>query len=132
MVYDSKFGNTEKIAKALSWGMRKNGFSVDCVKIDTVDPTKLADYDLLAIGAPTQALGISGPRALSLLFWGFLIIASFRLLNSFYLLFEDFDNLVVVCFHFFVCSFSRIGEKGGHAYIDALLYLIDDFVSSAN
>jgi flavorubredoxin len=61
VVYDSKFGNTEKVAKALGWGMRRNGFSVDCAKIDSVDPTKLADYDLLAIGAPTQAFSISEP-----------------------------------------------------------------------
>jgi flavorubredoxin len=61
VVYDSKFGNTEKIAKAFSEGMRRNGLSVDCTKIDAVNPTKLADYDLLAIGAPTQAFSISGP-----------------------------------------------------------------------
>jgi flavorubredoxin len=61
VVYDSKFGNTEKIAKALSWGMRRNGFRVDCLKVDMADPIKLADYDLIAIGAPTHTLSISEP-----------------------------------------------------------------------
>lgn len=61
VIYDTKFGNTEKIAKALSEGMRKNGLSVDCAKIDDVDPTKLADYDMLAVGAPTHAFSISAP-----------------------------------------------------------------------
>jgi len=61
VIYDSKFGNTEKIAKALSEGMKKEGLEVDCVKIDNVDLNKLAEYDILAFGAPTQALGISKP-----------------------------------------------------------------------
>ena len=51
---------------------------------------------------------------------------------SFRFSFEGFNHFIVVCFYFFFCSFSRIGEKRGHADIDALLYLIDDFVSSAN
>ena len=61
VVYDSKFGNTEKIALALAEGMKSSGLDVDCARIDNVDPIKLAEYDILAIGAPTQAFGISGP-----------------------------------------------------------------------
>jgi len=61
VIYDSKFGNTEKIAKALSEGMKKEGLDVDCVKIDNVDLDKLAEYETLVIGAPTHALGISKP-----------------------------------------------------------------------
>jgi flavorubredoxin len=61
VAYDSKFGNTEKIALALAEGMKSNGVDVDCARIDNVDPTKLAEYDILAMGAPTQAFGISGP-----------------------------------------------------------------------
>jgi flavorubredoxin len=61
VIYDSKFGNTEKIAMALSEGMRKGGLFVDCVKTDAVDPGRLGEYDVLAIGAPTQAFRISGP-----------------------------------------------------------------------
>jgi len=60
-MYDSKFGNTEKIAKALSEGMKKEDLDVDCLRIDNVDPGKLAEYEILAIGAPTQMFGISKP-----------------------------------------------------------------------
>jgi len=61
VIFDSKFGNTEKIAKALGEGMKREGFDVDCLRIDDVDPSKLAEYDMFAIGAPTQAFGISKP-----------------------------------------------------------------------
>jgi len=61
VIYDSKFGNTEKIAEALSEGMKKEGIDVDCLRIDKVILNKLAEYDTLAIGAPTQGLGISKP-----------------------------------------------------------------------
>lgn len=60
-IFDSKFGNTEKIAKALSEGMKKEGLDVDCVRIDNVDLDKLADYEMLAFGAPTHGFGISKP-----------------------------------------------------------------------
>jgi len=61
VIYDSKFGNTEKIARALSEGMKKEGVDVDCLRIDNVDPNKLTEYEILVIGAPTQVLGISKP-----------------------------------------------------------------------
>jgi len=59
VIYDSKFGNTEKIAKALSEGMKKEGLEVDCVRIDNVDLDKLTEYEIIAIGAPTQMFSIS-------------------------------------------------------------------------
>ena len=61
VVYDTEFGNTEKIARALAEGMKKQGVNADCLKIDDVDISKLGDYDLLAIGGPTQAFGVSKP-----------------------------------------------------------------------
>jgi len=61
VIYDSKFGNTEKIAKALSEGIKKEGLEVDCVRIDNVDLDKLSEYEMLAIGAPTHWFGISKP-----------------------------------------------------------------------
>jgi len=60
IVYDTKFGNTEKIARALAEGMEKQGVHVDCLKVDKVDVSKLGEYDLLAIGGPTHAFGLSG------------------------------------------------------------------------
>jgi flavorubredoxin len=61
VIYDSKFGNTEKIARALSEGMKSGGLLVDCPRTDAVDPGKLGEYDMLVVGAPTQMLGVSGP-----------------------------------------------------------------------
>ena len=61
IIYDTKFGNTEKVARALAEGMEKHGVNVDCIKIGEVDISKLGDYDLLAIGGPTHAFGLSKP-----------------------------------------------------------------------
>ncbi|HJX23677.1 MAG TPA: flavodoxin domain-containing protein [Candidatus Bathyarchaeia archaeon] len=59
VVYYSMLGNTEKIAKALSEGMKKGDLAVDCASIENVDPAKLAEYDIFALGALTQAFGIA-------------------------------------------------------------------------
>jgi len=54
VLYDSVFGNTEKIARALSRGIQRHCI-VDCLNIRDADPKKFAEYGLIAIGAPTQA-----------------------------------------------------------------------------
>jgi flavodoxin len=59
IVYDTKFGNTEKMARALAEGMEEQGVRVDCLKVHNVDVSKLGEYDLLAVGGPTHKLGIS-------------------------------------------------------------------------
>ena len=61
VVYDTKFGNTEMVAKVPTDGMKKHGVNVDCFKIDEVDISRLDDYDLLAIGGPTHSFGPSRP-----------------------------------------------------------------------
>jgi len=61
VIYYSVYGNTEKIAKALSEGMKRGGLDVDCVRVGEVNTEKLAGYELLAIGAPTYGLGIPKP-----------------------------------------------------------------------
>jgi len=61
VIYHTKFGNTESIAKALAEGMEEQGVKVDCVKIDEVDVDKLVEYDFLAVGGPTHNLGMSKP-----------------------------------------------------------------------
>jgi flavodoxin len=59
VIYDSMFGNTEKVAKALASGMREQGIEVDCVRANTVDVGTLEAYDMLVIGGPTHAFGLS-------------------------------------------------------------------------
>ena len=61
VIYDTQFGNTERIAKELTSGMSDQGISVDCFKVDTVHIDALTEYDLLAIGGPTHGFGMSGP-----------------------------------------------------------------------
>lgn len=61
VIYDTRFGNTEKVARALARGMEKRGVEVDCLKVDEVDVDKLVEYDLLAIGGPTHRVGMSEP-----------------------------------------------------------------------
>jgi flavorubredoxin len=61
VIYDTQFGNTEKVAKALASGIKEGGVQVDCVKVNEVDVNKLVEYDLLAIGGPTIAFSASKP-----------------------------------------------------------------------
>jgi flavodoxin len=61
VIYHTKFGNTESIAKALAEGMEEQGVKVDCVKIDEVDVDKLVENDFLVVGGPTHNLGMSNP-----------------------------------------------------------------------
>ena len=61
IIYDTKFGNTEKIAQSLASGMNEQGIEVDCVKVENVQIDRLTEYDLLAIGGPTHGFGTSKP-----------------------------------------------------------------------
>jgi len=59
VIYDSLYGNTEKVARALASGMREQGIEVDCDRANTVDIGTLEAYDMLVIGGPTHARGLS-------------------------------------------------------------------------
>ncbi len=61
VIFDSKFGNTAKVAKSLAGGLQRAALSVDCLSITDIDVKKIAGYDLIAVGAPTQALTASKP-----------------------------------------------------------------------
>jgi len=54
IVYDSVFGNTEKIAKAIgdSFGAEDNA---EVLKVSDVKPEQLQNLDLLIVGSPTRA-----------------------------------------------------------------------------
>lgn len=58
VVYDSKFGNTEKIARAIAASLAAYG-TVELVFVDDLYRLNLAGLDLLVIGGPTHALGLS-------------------------------------------------------------------------
>jgi flavorubredoxin len=61
VIFDSKFGNTAKIAKSLASGLQMAGVETACLSISDVEPQSLANYDLIAMGAPTQAFSASRP-----------------------------------------------------------------------
>jgi flavodoxin len=51
VIYDSQYGNTEQIAKAIGGGI---GGEVKVVRFGDVKAAELGSYDLLIIGSPTQ------------------------------------------------------------------------------
>ncbi len=59
VIFDSKLGNTEKIAKSLASGLEMTGVPVTCVNARDVQIDALGEYDFIAVGAPTQALTAS-------------------------------------------------------------------------
>jgi flavorubredoxin len=61
VVYDSVYGNTEKVAKALAAGLESGGVDADAVKVDAVRFDELGDVDLLCVGSPVHAWNTSKP-----------------------------------------------------------------------
>src|SRR5690349_17376225 len=58
VIYDSKFGNTAHIAQAIAEVLQEHG-RVRLVPVAEAETVTLAGVDLLAVGGPTQAHGIS-------------------------------------------------------------------------
>ncbi len=61
VIFDSKFGNTEKIAKSLAGGLLRAGVDAVCVNTRDVQVDSLTEFDLIAIGGPTQMFTASKP-----------------------------------------------------------------------
>lgn len=59
IVYTSRFGTTEKIARALEVGLKQSGLQTTCANVDDVTPESLRQYDLLCFGGPTEFMGLS-------------------------------------------------------------------------
>lgn len=59
--YDSVYGNTEKIAKALAQGMKRSNLEIKCVPVKDAEKRKLSDCDVIAVGGPTHRAGMSKP-----------------------------------------------------------------------
>jgi flavodoxin len=53
VVYDSQFGNTERIAKAIADALHSTG-QTELQRVDPVRPIDVEGYDLLVVGCPTQ------------------------------------------------------------------------------
>jgi len=57
VVYESMFGNTGEVAEAIAEGLRTH-MSTDVVEVGHAGAAAV-DVDLLVVGAPTHALGLS-------------------------------------------------------------------------
>ena len=53
IVYDSVYGNTEKIARAIAEAITPSG-EVKVLGVDEASPSELASIDLLVVGSPTH------------------------------------------------------------------------------
>jgi hypothetical protein len=60
VVYESMFGNTAAIAKAVADGLA-SAMDVEVADIASA-PSEFRDVDLLVVGAPTHAFGLSRPQ----------------------------------------------------------------------
>ena len=58
VVYESMYGNTHLVADAIGAGLRPT-FDVDVVAVSEAGPEVLADADLVVVGGPTHAHGMS-------------------------------------------------------------------------
>jgi len=62
VIYDSVYGNTEKIARAIAAGLELTA-EVQVRPVAEVHAGQLTGLDLLVVGSPTQAFGmITGPK----------------------------------------------------------------------
>jgi len=61
VIFDSKFGNTEKIAKSLAGGLLRAGVEAACINTGDIQVDSLTEFDFIAIGGPTQMFTASKP-----------------------------------------------------------------------
>lgn len=61
VVYSTRFGTTEKVARALERGLRSAGMNTACMSTQEVVPESLKRYDLICVGGPTEVFSASKP-----------------------------------------------------------------------
>ena len=59
VIFDTRYGNTEKIAKSFETGLKEAGIQTVCVNAKDVAVDSLMQYDLICAGAPTEAFAAS-------------------------------------------------------------------------
>lgn len=62
VVYESMYGNTEAVARAIGEGVAAT-MRVDVIEVGTAPATTPDDVDLLVVGGPTHAFGLSRPTS---------------------------------------------------------------------
>ncbi|GAW50894.1 MULTISPECIES: flavodoxin family protein [unclassified Nocardioides] len=61
VVYESMFGCTEQVARAVAEGLRIEGVAVTLTDVRDAAPADESEFDLLVVGAPTHAFSLSRP-----------------------------------------------------------------------
>jgi hypothetical protein len=61
VIYESMFGNSEKVAGAVAEGLRSRDYDAVAVDVRWATPAAALDVDLLVVGAPTHAFSLSRP-----------------------------------------------------------------------
>ena len=59
VAYESMFGNTERVARAVAAGLRLEGVDTTVVNVARSEPVDLSGVDLLVVGAPTHGFSLS-------------------------------------------------------------------------
>jgi hypothetical protein len=62
VVYESFFGNTESIARAVAGGLRLEDVGATAIDVADARDVDLDDYQLLVVGGPTHAFALSRPH----------------------------------------------------------------------
>ena len=62
IVFESLFGNTERLARAIGAGLATDGAQVALAEVRHVRPEDVRGCDLLVVGAPTHAFSLSRPN----------------------------------------------------------------------
>jgi hypothetical protein len=62
VVYESMFGNTEKVAKEIAAGLSES-MQVDINEVSVAPRPGSGDYDVIVVGGPTHALTMSTTRS---------------------------------------------------------------------
>lgn len=61
MIFDTRYGNTERIAKAVEAGLEEVGVQADSLNAKDVALDSLKECNLICVGAPTEWLTASKP-----------------------------------------------------------------------
>jgi flavodoxin len=59
VIFDSRYGNTEKIARSFETGLKQAGIDTICINAKELRLESLNQFDLIAIGAPTEKITAS-------------------------------------------------------------------------
>ena len=60
IVYETKYGNTKKVAETIGDVIKEAGKEVTVVKVDAVETDNIKDYEAIVIGSPTYASSQAG------------------------------------------------------------------------